>query len=79
MLEKTIMLNNVESVKKFSNIAASKNYNIYLESGKYVVNAKSIMGIFSLDLTKPIKMKADCELVAELSKQIEPFVLKNDK
>lgn len=76
MLKKMLMLNNIDSVKEFSKIAASKNYDIYLESGKYRVNAKSIIGIFSLDLTKPVLMTAECELVAELSKQIEPYVVK---
>lgn len=73
MLEKTIMLKNFEDVKEFVDIANSKEYDIELMSGKYIVNAKSIMGVFSLDLTKPMVMVAHCETSAELSRQTARF------
>lgn len=73
MLEKTIMLKSFEDVKRFVAIASSKDYDIELMSGKYIVNAKSIMGVFSLDLTKPLIMVAHSDMVAELSRQVEPF------
>ncbi len=79
MLEKMIMLDTIDSVRKFAEIASSKDYKIELESDKYIVNAKSIMGIFSLDLTKPIKMTAYCDMVAELARQIEPYVVKGKR
>ena len=58
MFETTIMLKNFEAVKEFVDIANSKDYDIELMSGKYIVNAKSIMGIFSLDLTQPLNIIA---------------------
>ena len=73
MLEKELMLTNFEDVKKFVEITNSKDYPIELLSGKYVINAKSIMGIFSLDLTKPVTMVAHCDNIAKLSRQIAPF------
>lgn len=73
MFEKTIKLESFEDVKKFVEIASSKDYDIELLSGKYVVNAKSIMGVFSLDLTKPITVVAHCENVAEFARQMEKF------
>lgn len=73
MLEKTIMLNSFDEVKEFVELAASKDYDIELMSGKYIVNAKSIMGVFSLDLTKPLIMAAHCENVAELSRQVAKY------
>lgn len=73
MFEKTIMLRSFEDVKKFVDIASSKSYEVDLISGKYVVNAKSIMGVFSLDLTKPLVVKAYCENNAEIARQLEPF------
>ncbi len=73
MLKKELMLQNFEDVKKFVEITNSKDYPIELLSGKYVINAKSIMGIFSLDLTKPVTMVAHCDNVAELSRQVAPF------
>lgn len=73
MFEKTIMLNSFEDVKKFVDIACSKDYDIELLSGKYIVNAKSIMGVFSLDLTKPLVVAAHCENNAEFARQMEQF------
>lgn len=73
MFEKTIMLKSFEDVKKFVDIASSKSYDIELMSGKYIVNAKSIMGVFSLDLTKPLVVVAHCENVAEFARQMAPF------
>lgn len=73
MLEKTIILKSFEDVKKFVDIANEKTYDIELLSGKYIVNAKSIMGVFSLDLTKPIVMVAHTEQHTELLRQVTPF------
>ena len=73
MLEKTLILNSFDEVKHFVDLAGSKDYDIELISGKYVVNAKSIMGVFSLDLTKPVVMTAHCEDGTELSSQVEQF------
>ena len=74
MLKRTIVLGQIEDVKKFVNIAMGKNYDIDLTSGKYTVNAKSIMGIFSLDLTKPIVLLAHCDSDDKLLNDIEQFV-----
>lgn len=79
MLEKTIMLNSIDDVRSFVNLANEKDYDIELVSGKYVVNGKSIMGVFSLDLTQPITMVAHCEHVAELSRQTERFACTSKK
>lgn len=73
MFETTIRLESFEDVKKFVDIASSKDYDIELLSGKYIVNAKSIMGVFSLDLTKPLTVAAHCENVAEFARQMEQF------
>ena len=73
MLEKTIMLKDFEAVKNFVDIANQKPYDIELLSGKYVVNAKSIMGVFSLDLTKPLVMVAHTDSPAEILRQTAQF------
>lgn len=52
-----IMLNSINDVKDFVNKILSFNCDVDLISGRYVVDAKSIMGIFSLDLTHPIEVK----------------------
>ena len=54
------------------------DYELDMISGKYVVNAISIMGIFSLDLTKPITLEAHTENDAELEGELEAFIYKED-
>ena len=49
-----IMLSSINDVKDFVNIVSRYDFDVDLTSGRYVVDAKSIMGIFSLDLSKPI-------------------------
>lgn len=74
MLEKYIKFNTIDDVKSFVAVTSTKEYEITLESDKYIVDAKSIVGILSLDLTKPLKMKADCKSSGELLRQLEPFL-----
>lgn len=51
-----ISLNSIDKVKAFVNDIAGYDYDFDLVSGRYVIDAKSIMGIFSLDLSKPITL-----------------------
>lgn len=51
-----ISLNHIDNVKSFVNGISKFDNEFDLVSGRYVVNAKSIMGIFSLDLSKPIRL-----------------------
>jgi hypothetical protein len=53
-----IILKSINDVKDFVNIANKYDFDIDMTSGRYVVDAKSIMGIFSLDLSKSIKVEA---------------------
>lgn len=78
MLKVDLYFKTLEDVKKFVNLAMLKDYELDMISGKYVVNAKSIMGIFSLDLTKPITLEAHTENDAELEGELEPFIYKED-
>ena len=71
-----VMLQSISDVKTFVNEISTCAYDVDLISGRYIVDAKSIMGIFSLDLTKPIEVKIhgdDCE---KLLVAIAPFVVK---
>ena len=67
MAERVLLLNDIELVRNFVGEAMLQKFDIELSSGKYTVDAKSIMGIFSLDLTKPVTMTAHCE-------DFDPFV-----
>ena len=51
-----ISLNSIDKVKSFVNDITKFDYDFDLVSGRYVIDAKSIMGIFSLDLSKPIDL-----------------------
>ena len=63
-----IILNSINDVKEFVNIVSKYDFDIDLTSGRYVVDAKSIMGIFSLDLSKPITLNVhgDDEAIMEV-------------
>ena len=51
-----ISLNSIDKVKSFVNTITKYDNDFDLVSGRYVIDAKSIMGIFSLDLSKPIDL-----------------------
>ena len=51
-----LSLNSIDKVKSFVNTLAKFDCDFDLVSGRYVIDAKSIMGIFSLDLSKPIDL-----------------------
>ena len=64
-----ISLNSIDKVKSFVNDLAKFDADFDLVSGRYVIDAKSIMGIFSLDLSKPIDLNIHAE--AELDTILE--------
>ena len=70
-----IMIRTILDAKNFVNIVNTCDFDVDLESGKYLVDAKSIMGIFSLDLSKPIKMHVYSENLTSFEKQIKDFIV----
>ena len=58
MVTFNISISSTEDVKTFVNLMCKYDFDIDLVSGRYVVDAKSIMGIFSLDLSKPVTLEA---------------------
>lgn len=70
----TISLTQVDQVRRFVNLVAQAPYDVDMVSGRYTVNAKSMLGIYSLDLSKPIQVlmySDDCE---ELKKELTEFM-----
>ncbi len=68
-----ISLNSIDKVKSFVNDLTKFDVDFDLVSGRYVIDAKSIMGIFSLDLSKPIDLnihatESDIESILEILK-----------
>ncbi len=76
MYETKIQLSAINDVKEFVNTVMSFNYDIDLVSGRYAIDAKSIMGIFSLDLSKPIKLQAHTDDPEALIKAIDKYIVK---
>ncbi len=76
---KTVMisLNSIDKVKSFVNEITKYDYDFDLVSGRYVIDAKSIMGIFSLDLSKDIDLNihADGEEVDEILENLKPYLV----
>lgn len=71
-----ISLNSIDKVKSFVNLITKFDFDFDLVSGRYVIDAKSIMGIFSLDLSKPITLNihADEAAAEDVLKVIEPYL-----
>ena len=72
-----ISLNSIEKVKTFVNLINRYDYDFDLVSGRYVIDAKSIMGIFSLDLSKPISLNIHAEEseVESLMKELSTYLV----
>ncbi len=70
-----IMLHSINDVKSFVNTVNKYDFDVDLTSGRYVVDAKSIMGIFSLDLTKPIKVEVYTDEPGEFMDEMKPFII----
>ena len=73
-----ISLNSIDKVKSFVNDITKFDYDFDLVSGRYVVDAKTIMGIFSLDLSKPIDLNIQADEGEELDnilKTLAPYII----
>ncbi len=68
-----ISLEMAQRVKEFVNITQNYSYEILLKSGKYVVDAKSILGIFSLDLSQPVTVEIYEDNCDELLNSLKKF------
>ncbi len=75
MTSVNVILNTINDVKNFVSIVSKYDFEIDLTSGRYVIDAKSIMGIFSLDLSKPIKLDAQCDANSKFLEEIKPFIV----
>ncbi|MDD6328602.1 MAG: HPr family phosphocarrier protein [Eubacteriales bacterium] len=75
MIAVKISLNSIDKVKSFVNDISGINAEFDLVSGRYVIDAKSIMGIFSLDISKPIDLNIHTEENnEEIMAAIKPYL-----
>lgn len=71
-----ISLNSIDKVKSFVNDIAKFDAEFDLVSGRYVIDAKSIMGIFSLDISQPIDLNIHADgNDEEILKALEPYII----
>lgn len=70
-------LNSIAVAKEFAKLASRLSSNVYLTSGPYLVDGKSLLGIFSLDLSKPVtvhlSLRGDD---SDAAKEMEQFISK---
>ena len=71
-----ISLNSIDKVKSFVNDITKFDSDFDLVSGRYVIDAKSIMGIFSLDLSKPIDLNIHSTTqLDEIMNVVKPYIV----
>ena len=70
-----VILNTIDRIKEFVRLAQECPEDIDICSGRYIIDAKSIMGLFSLDLSKPIEVSfhASGEDLARLKEKFAKF------
>ena len=70
-----VKLSLTENVKAFVSIVSRHPYDIDLRAGRHVVDAKSILGIFSLDLSKPVTVEVYSDACDDLMEDLKPFII----
>ncbi len=69
-----ILLSSINDIKAFVNIVNRYEFDVDLTSGRYVVDAKSIMGIFSLDLSKPLEVNIHSDEADAFIEEIKAYI-----
>ncbi|MBR4590370.1 MAG: HPr family phosphocarrier protein [Bacteroidaceae bacterium] len=73
-----ISINTIDKVKRFVNLTNRCEADVDIISGRLLVDAKSIMGIFSMDLTRPMTLivhESNIEKLEEYKKLFEEFII----
>ncbi len=76
MKKTEIVLTSIQDVRDFVNLVVLLEYEVDLTQGRYLIDAKSIMGIFSLDLLSPITVVAHTEYADDFFDKIKRFAVK---
>lgn len=76
MKEFKVKITTIDDVKKFVSTIMLFDYEVDLVSGRYAIDAKSIMGIFSIDLSKELKLVAHTDDTAELEEAVSAYIVK---
>lgn len=77
MINLSISLSTIDKVKSFVNVISKFDCDFDIVTGRYVIDAKSIMGIFSTDLSRPLGLTihAEGELLDEVLEPLKPYIV----
>lgn len=70
-----IRINTIEDVKNFVGIVTGVEFDVDIVSGRYAIDAKSIMGIFSLDLTKELEIRVHSDNCGDFFDDIKDYIV----
>ena len=74
MVKLTVNIVSMQAAEKFNKLCSKFDCDMDLQSGKYYVDAKSIMGIFSLDLSKPLVLNAGTDDEQKIKETFADFI-----
>lgn len=75
MVSKKIKLDGIEQVQNFNRICSRCEYNVDLKQGKYLVDAKSIMGIYSLNIMGELELQASTDRETEVEETFKDYII----
>lgn len=75
MIETRVTLSKVSDINDFVNLTNKCIDDVIVYSGRYIVNGKSLMGIYSLDLSEPLKVEFHGDIPDEVKKGMKKFVV----
>ncbi|MCI9139594.1 MAG: HPr family phosphocarrier protein [Lachnospiraceae bacterium] len=75
MVSKKIKLAGIEQVQTFNQICSRCEYNVDLKQGKYLVDAKSIMGIYSLNIMGELELQAGTDSEKEVEETFKDYII----
>ena len=75
MVSKKIKLAGIEQVQTFNHICSRCEYNVDLKQWKYLVDAKSIMGIYSLNIMGELELQADTDNEKEVEETFKDYII----
>lgn len=70
-----ISLNKISDISKFSSLASKCKDDVLVKSDRFVVNAKSLMALYSLDLTKPLKVEFYGNVPYDVAEEMKKFIV----
>lgn len=74
MITVKIQIDSVDKVKKFSSIISKEEMDCEIVEGVHIVDAKSIMGIFSINLAKPVQLNIHSD-DREILNKLKEFIV----